>query len=876
LASAPKRSRRAPQAFRLPEYVRPEHYALAIEVDPQRGRTYRGRVSIQVRVLRACAAIELHAVDLHIQSARIAADEGEAKASIELVPEHESVRLVPPKGLAAGSYTLELRFRGRLRDDLRGLYFARRHARRYAFTQLEAADARRFFPCFDEPSFKARFTLEVITAASHTVISNAEIASVTRVPSGRKRVVFETTPLLSTYLVALAVGELRASRAVTAGNVPIRVWAVPSEAGAPPMHAFALEAARQCLLRLEQYFGVPYPYTKLDLVAVPDFEAGAMENAGAVFFRETLLLIDERRATLREKKRAIEVICHELAHMWYGDLVTMAWWDDLWLNEAFATWMAFEIVDRVRPELRMWNDFGHSRSSALALDALDSTYPSYTEVRTAAEATQNFDLITYEKGAAVIRMLERFLGPQRFRRGVRDYIRRHREGNATAADLWRALERHAGQDVGKVVRPWIERPGFPLLNVRARTRGRGRELSLRQQRFSAKGPAASAAASDAPWPIPALLGIGGARGTKRLPMLVTGRSARVSLPSGARFVYANADEGGFYRPLHDRALLRDVIANLPRLSAAERLGLIGHTWALVHAGYSSLDDLLDLASACGSETDPDVLSALYSPLWHVLDRVARPASGGDSVRGPSAALRERMAATFGPALEAAGLQPARKEPEDARLRRAELLRILGVLCEDKATVEQGEQRLLRYLEDPARLDANLAGPLIVIGARRGDNARHRRYLKLSEHAGTPQERLRFRMALAEFRDPRCIARSLELCRGPRIPTQDVPLLLSRLIDNPAARGATWTFLQKHWKEVRARVPPMLASRLIDSTPALASVASKREVIAFFERHPLPTAQRALRQAGERFVLDAALRARATPVLLRWLAAPRRA
>jgi puromycin-sensitive aminopeptidase len=860
------RKRQTAAPFRLTPTVRPDHYRLSLEVDPAADRTYRGKLVIELHAERPIETLELHAAQLTISGAWFSTGPSRQRAEVLLVPEHETVRLLLPVKLPAGPLQVELAFRGRLQDDLRGLYYVHRESNHYAFTQLEAADARRFFPCFDEPAFKARFSIDVTTAANYAVISNSPEIGVERLPGGRKRVSFAPTPLLSTYLVALAVGTLKASRPVMAGKVPIRVWHVP---GQPKLSAFALEAARECLLRLQRYFGVPYPYAKLDLVAVPDFEAGAMENAGAVFFRETLLLVDEKRATLREKKRAIEVICHELAHMWYGNLVTMAWWDDLWLNEAFATWMAFEIVDRYRPELRMWNDFGHSRSSALNLDALDSTHPIYTAVANATEATQNFDLITYEKGAAVIRMLERYLGPARFQRGVREYIKRHRESNATAADLWRALENHAGQAVGKVVRPWIERAGFPLLRVTAASESGARSLVLAQERFTAKGPGTRL--PDPPWQVPVVIKLGAAQKVRSLRTLVARRQERQPLPRDTRFVYANAEEGGFYRPLHDPSLLRELFTRIERLTAGERLGLVGHTWAFVHAGYSSLPDLLDLQLALANEADPDVLSALYAPLWHVVDRIApaaRPLSpGGEPAR---ARLRGAIAANFRPAWKRIGAEPARKEPELAHLRRAELLRLLALLGEAPDIVAQTERTLERYLKAPETLEANLVSPVLIVGARTGGARRHGHYVQASEHAPTPQERLRFRMALAEFRDEACIDRTLQLMRGPTIPTQDIPSLLARMFDNPSARESTWAFLQRRWKEIERRVPPMLASRLIDATPALANTIPGREIVAFFKRHPLPTAERALRQARERIALDAALRKRAAPLLSEWL------
>jgi len=413
---AGKKGAAAGGGHRLATDCVPVEYDLHVEVDPQDGDAYRGEVTLLLRLAQARHSVELHADALQITSARVEVGERTQQGSVRLRPDRETAVISFREALPAGIARLRIAFRSTLRSDLRGLYKARSGERRYAFTQLEAADARRFFPCFDEPAFKARFRVAVTTAVTNTVLANSPVGWEESAGEGRKTVHFLPTPPLSTYLVALAVGPLESSPPTRCGTTEIRVWHVP---GKGALTAFSLEVARETLARLEKYFDLPYPYAKLDLVAAPDFEAGAMENAGAVFFRETLLLVDPDTVTLGEKKRVGEVICHELAHMWYGDLVTMAWWDDLWLNEAFATWMAFQIVDDWKPEWKMWQEFEKGRSAALSLDALASTHPIYTTVSTPAEATANFDLITYEKGAAVVRMLERYLGPKPFRAGVR-------------------------------------------------------------------------------------------------------------------------------------------------------------------------------------------------------------------------------------------------------------------------------------------------------------------------------------------------------------------------------------------------------------------------------------------------------------------------
>ncbi len=841
--------------------MRPTHYAISLELDPARSRVYRGEVAIQVHLDAPQRQIELHAAELRVDRARAEVEgAGERPARVDKGSGPEQIALRFETPLPAGTLTLRMRFRGSLRRDLRGLYRVSAEGRHYAFTQLEAADARRFFPCFDEPSFKARFTLRVTTDAGHRVLSNAPVASTRRDPRDPRRKVhrFRTTPPLSTYLLALAVGPLEASRSVRLGDTPIRVWHAP---GKGKLTRFALEAAHATLERLERYFALPYPYEKLDLVAVPDFEAGAMENAGAVFFRETLLLLDPRTATPSERKRAAEVICHELAHMWYGDLVTMEWWDDLWLNEAFATWMAFQIVDDWKPEWKMWQDFQLHRAAALRLDALQNTHPIHTPVRTPEEATANFDLITYEKGASVVRMIERYLGATVFRKGVRRYIRRHREGNAVAADLWNALSEAAGEAVETLVRPWIEQEGFPQLTVSGR--GRARELRFEQTRFrAAPGPKRDPAR----WPIPWVGKAWPPRGRRRIALRqrVAKRRDRIALPAGARAGYGNADEGGFFRPLHDDAWFGEILAGIDRLEPVERMGLVDHEWAFARAGATELGRFLRLTVALAGETDPDVLIALRAPLASIVDPLAQRLGE----RGPQR-FQDRLVEIFGPHFLEVTWTAARGEGPRERERRAALIDLLGLVAEWPAIEAAAEPRFEALLRNPRSLDPHLVDAVVELAARHGDAARFDALLAAAESGETPQARRRFLFALASFRDERLVRRAQRLCLGARVPTQDVAFVLARLLSNPAARTSTWRFIRDEWKRIAGRIPPMLASRLVDATPALGPSAAA-EVRRFFRAHPLPAGARSLDQALERFRHDAAFCKRAAPALKAWL------
>jgi len=848
---------------RLTTDVRPTDVSVHVEVDPQKRDTYEGEVTIELALDTAQTTLELHADDLTVSGARVTVDGRTLPGKISEHPEFETLRIRLPERIPAGRATLVLEFAGALRQDLRGFYASTAGKRKYGFTQLEATDARRFFPCFDEPTLKARFTMSVTTSQKNTVLSNAPVARTKKLSRGRKLVTFRPTPPLSTYLVALAVGELEASKAVKLGDTPIRIWHVP---GKRALTGFALECAKETLQRLEAYFDLPYPYEKLDLVAVPDFEAGAMENAGAVFFRETLLLVDKKTVTLAEKKRVAEVVCHELAHMWYGDLVTMAWWDDLWLNEAFATWMAFAIVDDWKPEWKMWLDFQHYRGAALSLDALDNTHPIYVEVKTPDEATENFDLITYEKGASVVRMVENWLGATAFRRGVRRYVRDHAEGNTVAADLWNALSKASKQEVEPVVRAWIEQPGFPVLSLRhARERGKS-VLHASQERFVA-GPSGRGR-DRSRWPIPWVGRIGGARKgkTKLERQVLTGARSRIALGKNApRFVHGNAEASGFYRTDHDAAMLRDLAAGLDSLSDVERLCLVSDQWALARAGRAPIETFLELSSVLGGQTEPDLLVALRGALSFAGSQLAANAS-----EQTQNAWRSYLIDLFGEHLLELGWRPSRGEDERTHVRRAVAISLLGDVARWEAVTEVVGEKCDAYLDDRSSLEPNLADPVVALAARQGDADLYDRFEKAHRGATTPQERRRFLLGLADFQDRKLLDRTRKACLAD-VAVQDMPFLLTRMLGNPAAREDTWTFVQKRWGKLSRRFPPALVTRVIEALPELQTVKHRREVSVFFRKNPVPTGKRTLQQTLERFDLNTEFRKRALPGFSRWLA-----
>jgi len=420
--------------FRLSKDAFPSRYRLVFELDFD-SWTSTGNEGIEIRTARPTREIVLHAIDLDINSASI---DKTALEGVTFDSESETATLRFAGEIPAGEHTLEIAWKGGIRDSLRGLYRSLRGEERYAATQFEAADARRAFPCFDEPEFKARFSLELIHPAGNAAIANMPIESQESIDERRTRTRFRETPKISSYLVAFTVGPYEFTPTITTtSGIPVRVCLPP---GLAEQGIYARDAHVRSVEWLQAYTAIPYPYIKVDAIGIPDFEAGAMENPGAITYRTRLLAADERNASIQTLKGVFSTAAHELTHMWWGDLVTMRWWTDLWLNESFASFVGEKATAALNPEWRYWRDFVADNTSAFNLDALASTHPISVEAKSAEEASQRFDAISYAKGAAVLRMVEGYLGEETFREGVRIYLRRHAEANASADDFWRALD----------------------------------------------------------------------------------------------------------------------------------------------------------------------------------------------------------------------------------------------------------------------------------------------------------------------------------------------------------------------------------------------------------------------------------------------------
>ncbi|HSG06309.1 MAG TPA: M1 family metallopeptidase, partial [Nitrospiria bacterium] len=536
---------------RLPETVKPSRYDLNLTIDPQ-ARKFSGTVSIDLEVKETIRSITLHALDLNVETATFAGNGENLDARITIDAPSETAAMTFERDLSAGAAKLEIGFSGSIGKQLRGLYGVEVDGEVFAFTQLEATDARRMFPCFDEPALKARFLLTVTIPEDLTALSNMPEKE-TRTQGRQKTVSFEETPQMSTYLLALAVARLE-SREIQVGPTRIGIWTPP---GQIHLCDFALKTTAAVLPLLNDYFDLPYPYPKLDLVSVPDFAMGAMENWGAIFFRDSCLLLDEDRASATNQRGVANVITHEIVHQWFGNLVTMEWWDDLWLNESFATWLACKIVDQWRPEWNSWTEFQQEKQYPLSLDSLKQTRPIHAPVRRSSEIEEMFDALTYEKGAACLRMMEQFLGPDSFRKGIRDYIRKFQFKNARAEHLWEELDRATGQPVSRIARDWFTQPGYPLLTIFPESLETG-TLNLRQNRFLSL-PAENMD-DQSLWTLPYTLRWKDAGGIHAHRGILEERSGVIRLPikEDVSWIHGNSGESGFFRTAYPAELRKNL------------------------------------------------------------------------------------------------------------------------------------------------------------------------------------------------------------------------------------------------------------------------------------------------------------------------------
>ncbi len=856
------------RAFRLSTNVRPTKYDIDLTSDPSRSDFF-GSVRIFATVEQATHSIVLHSRELVLHEATITAQGQTHKALIAVQPEQETAMLSTTDPLPSGTVEIMVRFAGKLAPSMHGIYLATDGVHRAVCTQCEATDARAIFPCFDEPEFKAVLKWTLHTAPNLTALSNGpeDRRSEQKASDGslEQVVSFKPTQPVSSYLAAVAIGDFESSPEAKVGDVPLRVYAPRGKGG---QTAFAQDLATKLLPWYEHYFDFAYPFAKYDQVAVPGFDAGAMENIGLVLFRQNLLLMDPKSASWRQEKVIARVVAHEMAHMWFGNLVTMRWWDDLWLNEAFAEWMAHKAVHANVPSYRIWDDSAEDKSRALFDDALQSTHPIYTAVATPEEALEMFDSITYQKGCAVMRMLENFLGEESFRTGLRAYMKEFQWRNAAGADLWRALETASGQPVGALMKSWVEQPGFPLIWVDFAAESGSPRLQLRQRRFFSDPKATPTAQV---WNVPVVVRYEDESGVREHRFILDQAEQQETLPctGTVRWLYANADDIGFYRLQFGEKALAALLKNgLPKLGPVEQVGLLEDQWALVRSARSGVSAFIDVLRALAPVREHNVLRAVVERL-DMLDLITKDA--GD--REARLRLRQLVARLLETQLRDLGFEPRPGESQNDVQRRALLISVLGSLARVEDVIVAAKRYSSIEQQDPVAVDPNLAGVFVAVAAKFGDEADFDRWVRTfldRKQAGrTPQEVSRYLHTLPVFRRAGLPERTLALVEEGAIPQEALAQVLGQLLAYRHSQDAAWRFFRDRWDFLRERVGDMGLSRVVEAVGRL-TAQHRSEVVQFFERNTPSGAERALMRALERMDQHEELRERVTPELLRYL------
>ena len=881
-------------AERLSGTTVPEHYTLWFAPDLQ-AATFAGRATIRVRLGRTSTAITIHAAELAFTEVRITAAGRTQTARVSTDSTAETATLTVERPVPAGAATIDIAYRGTLNDKLRGFYLSTANGRKYAVSQMEATDARRAFPSFDEPAYKATFDISLMLDAGDMAISNGRQVTDTPGPEPNTHTVtFATTPRMSSYLVALLVGDF-ACRTGSADGTVIRVCATPDKL---PLTSFALSAAEQQLSFYNAYFGVKYPFGKLDIVAIPDFAAGAMENAGAITFRERLLLVEPERASVNTLKNVASIISHEIAHQWFGNLVTMRWWDDIWLNEGFATWAASKPLAVWKPQWRVELDDASDTQAALGIDALRSTRAIRMRVETPDQINEVFDGIAYEKTAGVLRMIEAYVGPVPFRDAVRAYLRKHAFGNATGEDFWTALARVTGRPVDRVLKSYVDQPGAPIVSVGTSCVQGATELTLTQERFvgapqpaprptpspartptrtPTPTPAAPAGVSSSLWALPVCFHSG--TGPLRCEVLDT-RQKTIRIP-GCGPVFVNAGSRGYYFSEYEPEAVRALAGPSAGLTAIEKISLLGDEWRMVRAGRHDVGSYLDLASGFAGDDTPAVIDDVAGRIGSVAAYI-----GDEAARAP---FQRWVRGRFGPTLDALGLPGPASDTDDRQGRRATLLTLLGQTADDPAVQAQARELARGYLASSAAsstpsaqtsvqtsvqvLSPSLVGTVLRVAASSGDRALYDQYVARLQTPGEPEEYYRFLGALPSFGDPALVRRTLDLALSPAVRSQDAPTLIAGLLGSSGGRDLAWDFTRSRWTELTAKLGTFQGvPAVVGALGSFCSLAHRDQIRAFFAEHPVPPAARALEQAIERIEACVDLNARQSPAFARWLGA----
>ncbi|MBI2677262.1 MAG: M1 family metallopeptidase [Candidatus Koribacter versatilis] len=846
-------------AQRLPDTVTPHHYILKFTPDLKAAK-FAGEETIHGDINRPTKDIVLNALEIEFQQVTVQALPGGAvqTAKVALDPQKEMATLSVDQELPKGPVEIKIKYTGILNDQLRGLYLSKGEGRNYATTQMEPTDARRAFPGWDEPAYKAPFDISVVADTGDTAISNSRIAKDEPGPGpGKHTITFAPTPKMSTYLVALAVGDWKCQEG-TQDGIPIRICATPDKAH---LLGEALAAAKSIQHYYNQWYAPKYISPKLDVLAVPDFSAGAMENTAAIFYREVLLFYDAKTTSSSLQKTVWDVLAHEQAHMWFGDLVTMQWWNDIWLNEGFATWMSSKPVRAAHPEWNNQIDEVDSATNAMAVDSLVATRPIRQDATTSQEIGELFDGIAYEKTAAVLRMLEGYEGPQVFQKGTNDYLAAHKYGNATAEDFWGAQTAASRKPIDKVMASFVLQPGVPLVSVDAKCSAGKTDVAITQQRFFSDRLAMDKG-SEQLWQVPTCLKYGTKGKSETKCELVTAKQATITLPACADWVYANADARGYYRAAYSPASYKQLMTAAASLLPQERLALVDNQWALVRSGRSDVGDFLQLTEALRTDRG----RALWENLNARLNTINRYLTTVED----KANFRTFVASLYRPMIAELGYTKRADDSTDTQQLRREVFNGLALVAEDPDAIAKAKELTQQEIKQPGSVDAELLSVAVAGAARFGDAALYDQYLVAMKQEKEPERHYNFVYGLTLFRQPELVKRSFELVEGPDIRNQDATGFVNSLVGDPYNQQQAWELFKSDWPALEKKMSSYVRGESVRVAGSFCDAGMRDDAKQFFASKGNPQSRTA-RQTMERINSCIDLKQQQQPKLSAWMA-----
>jgi aminopeptidase N len=851
----------ATTAGQLPKDVVPEAYRIDLAPDLEQLK-FTGREEIDVDVARATDVVTVNAVDLAIGIVALAGEDS-APAQVSIDAQRETATFRFAHRLASGRHTLAIAYSGRIAATPAGIYYndyaTPAGKRRMLVTQFEATDARRMFPGWDEPLFKATFQLSVELPSDLEVVSNTPPASTASAGQNAngvalKKTMFARTPRMSTYLLVLCAGHLQRIHDASTGT-DIGVWAVEGNA---EQGREALEAAARILSYYNNYFGVPYPLPKLDLIAIPgNYAAGAMENWGGITFIDNALLLNPASSSEGTRQGIFEVVAHEMAHQWSGDLVTMAWWNDVWLNEGFASWMAAKASDALNPDWFVWLRQHASKELAMSADARSTAHPIQMQIADESQVMTAFDSISYQKGEAFLRMLEVYLGEDAFRDGMRRYMKTHAYSSATTADLWAALQAASGKPVAEIATGFTEQPGIPLIRVAMSCHSGNSVAVLKQERFTIDDPTAALLS----WNVPVQIGvIGGAEPART--MLVGKSPATISFSGCGKPLKANLGDAGYYRVQYDTAALSALTKVYPALAPADRVDLLADEWALVEAGRAPLADYLDLTRRLTAESTLVVWSDVIDKLV-AIDDLARKAP----VR---TAFRRYALHLLRPAFERVGWDARADDTNQTVLLRTALIGALGRFG-DEAVIAECKRRFISFMADPASLTPNLRSPVIQTVGRYADQATFDQLRSLGKAASSTEDRLRFYYALAEAQDAAFIDQNIKIALTDEISNGRVNRYLIQVARHSSDPELVWKDLLAERGPILVKLPAGRGGQMLAGiAQASADPAVGRELLLLPEAQTSQGTRYEAAKAVARIQEQYEFRKKLLPALSQWL------